>query len=334
METLGSRIWISWENHRRSRELADAFNAELIIHTNKHRRWLRYPTLSFKTARLVLTRKPKLIFCQNPSIVLTTLLVILKKITGFKLVVDRHSNFKLNTTESKHLKWKIFHLLSNFTIKNSDLTIVTNEFLKKLCESVGSQAVILQDKLPVMNYMKNRNTQFNFDDKVHKIMVVATFDDDEPIDEIVEAGINLSSLYRIYITGNYLKKLSEVDRDQLKKQGVILTGYIAESEYQSLMHCSDAIVVLTKEEFILNCGAYEALALKKPFVVSNTETLRQYFRKGCIYTEISSTSIKDSIEEVIRRKAELTEEIETFIPELIKDWNNRFKEIQEIVNFL
>lgn len=323
------QAWISWENHRRSRELAKAFNAPFVPLTINAPRWKRYPYLTCKTLSYLFKRKIDIMYCQNPSVVLATLLVLLKPILNYKLVVDRHSNFKFEYQSSRKLKWRLFHWLSRYTVNKADLTIVTNDHLKKICESFGGTAFVLPDKLPNMSNYDPNNAPDYFDsgaNMVH-VMVVCTFNEDEPIDEITKSLVGLPDTYRLYLTGNYRKRFNEDERAELSKSGVVLTGFLSESDYQNLMKHSDAVLVLTKKEYILNCGAYEAISLRKPYIVSDTNALREYFRRGCVYVKPLAKDIAKGLEYAANNKQAMIDEVIDFIPEIEADWNEKFDDI-------
>ncbi|MBN7768879.1 glycosyltransferase [Marinobacter daepoensis] len=322
-------VWISWEDHRRSRELSKAFSAKFIPLVYDAPRWKRYPYLMSKTIACLLNNRSKLIYCQNPSIVLASLLVIFKPIFGYKLIVDRHSNFKFEHESSKKIKWIIFHWLSRFTVKKSDLTIVTNEYLKEVCESYGGIASVLPDKLPNMNLCdsKNKLSFLNLDNGFIHVMVVTTFNEDEPIEEIVKSIELLPENFRLYLTGNYRKYCDESKKNSLEGKGVFLTGFLSESDYQNLMSLSDIVLVLTLKEHILNCGAYEALSLRKPYVISDTNALRDYFKKGCVYVKPLASEIASGLKTASENREIMVNEINLFIPELEKNWESRFDEI-------
>lgn len=329
MENNDRQVWISWEDHRRSRELANAFEVPFVPLTYDGARWKRYPYLSFKTLIFLIKSKQDVIYCQNPSIVLASLLVVLKRVFDYKLIVDRHSNFKFEHQESKHVKWRLFHWLSRYTVRKADLTIVTNDHLKKVCEEFGGSALVLPDKLPRMNGYDpdNRPDYFDQGEGIVHIMVVTTFNEDEPIAEIIDSLNNLSNKYRLYLTGNYRKQFSEAEKNLLLDKGVLLTGFLSESDYQNLMKHCDAVLVLTKKEYILNCGAYEAISLKKPYIISDTQALRNYFKKGCVYVEPSPKGIANGISYVSENKHLMINEINDFVPEMERDWQLKFDEI-------
>ena len=89
------------------------------------------------------------------------------------------------------------------------------------------------------------------------------------------------------------------------------------------------IAVLTKKEFILTCGAYEAVSLKKPLITSDKITLREYFNKGVVYTKNDCRSIAFSVKYAIAKKRQLSREIDDLKDELEINWNKRFKELNK-----
>lgn len=328
-----SSVWISWENHRRSRELSKGLGVDFFVFSLESARWIRYPYLVMKTAVFVLSARPRLVFCQNPSIILTFLLVLLRSFLGYKLVVDRHSNFKFEHDDSRELKWRIFFWLSRFTIRRSDITIVTNDYLKSFCEDIGGRAFVLQDKLPTMDLINfDRPPEFfSRDSGLYNVMVVSTFNSDEPISEIVQASLKLPDDCRVYLTGNYKKYISELERCRLKERGVILTGFVSEEDYQSLMYYSDLIVILTKKEYILNCGAYEAISMKKPMVLSNTSTLKGYFKSGCLYADSNYEDILEKIISARSQSSSLRNDLIKNTPAMEDVWNKKFEKLISMV---
>ena len=143
-------VWITWESHRRSKELAKAFGAELITIDYSDASFWRYPLSIIKTIIVLFKKRPNILFVQNPSIILTTLASLLKPVFQYDLIVDRHSNFRFSTMNSSSFKWRVFHMLSKCTVKQADLTIVTVESLKKLVNEWQGRGAILQDKIPKM----------------------------------------------------------------------------------------------------------------------------------------------------------------------------------------
>lgn len=328
----GKVIWLTWEDHRRSRELARAFDAKYIPLVINKNRYIRYPALTLLTIWNLICLRPKKVFCQNPSIVLTSVLIFLRPLFRYKLIVDRHSNFKFEHEQSKHIKWRIFWLLSRFTVRHSDLTIVTNEPLRKICEKWGGQACVLPDKLPDMS-VSNREPCNKFNEKHEaavNVMCVTTFGGDEPIDEIIESANLLGEAFQLYLTGRFQKYVKSKGDDFKLPRNVLLTGFISEHEYRVLLNSVDVVVVLTTKNLILNCGAYESVSANKPLVLSNTETLRSYFNPGAIFVNIDSSSIAFGVQEAWNKRKVLSKELGYLRDSLEKSWSLQFDEVRRL----
>ena len=171
------RIWITWENQRRSIVLAEHFGCKLFLLNYSGR--IRYLKSILNTIRIISRMKPEIVFVQNPSMILAALVCFLKNIFNIHVVVDRHTTFRLNKPESKSLRVRIFKLLHKYTIKHADLTIVTNEFLADIVESLDGQSFVLPDKVP--SFDKFQKVQLK---GRHNFFFISSFSNDEPLEEV------------------------------------------------------------------------------------------------------------------------------------------------------
>jgi glycosyltransferase involved in cell wall biosynthesis len=90
----------------------------------------------------------------------------------------------------------------------------------------------------------------------------------------------------IYISGNPKSHIEKIKAEI--PDNVVPMGYLPEEEYLRMMSSCDLILDLTTREDCLVCGAYEALGMGKPMLLSDTAVNREYFRKGVLYTDNSS----------------------------------------------
>jgi glycosyltransferase involved in cell wall biosynthesis len=320
------RIWISWERQRRTIELAKYFNCDLYLIIFDGNTITRYLRCLFVTFYSLLRERPTTLFVQNPSLLLSVFAILLKPFFGYLLIVDRHTNFKFDKRKSPHFKWRVFWCLSNFTLKYADYTIVTNKPLQRIINFIGAKGLVLQDKFPQMEAASNYPLQKSCASR--KALFVCTYAYDEPVDEVIQAFSDLGTDYDLYLSGNWNKKWSVEERLNLPPN-VIPTGFISEDEYKSLMQQVDAIIVFTTNDYTLTCGAYEAVTLRKPALLSNKKVLQEYFGKTCVYCDESSIeSIKQGIHAVLRRDPERIEAREKEIEQLDRQWIERAKEIK------
>ncbi len=314
-----NRVWITWEDHRRSKELANAFSASYILFVSNRDRWARYIILAFKTVMFLTKNKPRVVFCQNPSIVLASLLCALKSIFKYQLIVDRHSNFKFHTLQSKHPIWVLFHMLSNYSLRRANITIITNQYLKEFVESKKGVACVLPDKLPEMGFAKERPIKDGAN-----ITFISTFSDDEPIFEVVEAAKLLGNGFNVFITGGYRKYKKIDELNAVKPTNAILTGFLPEEKYQEQLASSDLIIIITTFEYTLTCGAYEAVTLEKPMLLGQTKTIQDYFNKGALYTSLAPKDLAENIKKALAERERLGVEVKQLKEELLDDWNKKF----------
>jgi len=314
---MKDKLWITWERQRRSVTLAEKFGTTLLMFDDAfNSRLVRYLALSFRTVKVLFLAKPKFVFCQNPSIVLTWLLCLVRKYFGFILIVDRHSNFRFG--EEKGIVDTIFHLLSDYTLRAADHTIVTNQYLCDIVNQKGGQGHILEDKIPSLGSAQRRCLKGQIN-----IIYVASFSRDEPMDEVISAVCGLEHCH-LYITGNYKKHSKYVEIASNMTGNVTLTGYLDELEYQGMLNSADIIMVLTTRDHTLTCGAYEGVALNKPLVLSDTEVIRRYFCKGAVYTKSKDEEIRKSILHCINHLDQLREDVVCLKAELNIDWEEKF----------
>ena len=83
------------------------------------------------------------------------------------------------------------------------------------------------------------------------------------------------------------------------------------------------IVDLTAIEDCLVCGAYEAVALGRPLVTSDTAALRQYFRRGTVYSRHDHASLAAAITYDLTHRERLAGEMQSLKPDLIAEWTEQ-----------
>ena len=107
------------------------------------------------------------------------------------------------------------------------------------------------------------------------MVAVCSWAADEPIDALLEAARG-----RPWRSAHHLGWLN---REVEPGPNVELTGFVADEDYAALLVRADAVVVLTTREDTLLSGAWEAIALGRPLVLSDTAALRGTFEVGPAY---------------------------------------------------
>lgn len=312
-------IWITWEHQRRSRELAYALGVPLVEIDGGRQPLLRCLRCAWRTLSVLRLRRPGLVFVQNPSVFLAAMVCALRPSFGYRVVVDRHSNFNFADTHTG-----LINRIGHYTLKRADLTIVTNEGVASIVREHGGRPFILPDPLPRLEpagRVRLRGTQ--------NVVFVSSFARDEPIAEVLEAARLLGPEVCIYITGND-GRMDPGLRCRVP-ENVTLTGFLPDRDYDSLIATANVLLALTTREHTLLCGAYEALSAGTPLIISNHAALVRYFGRGAVVTDNRATAIADAIRTALARENALRAQIVGLRDELRASWSRDFMAmIQEL----
>jgi glycosyltransferase involved in cell wall biosynthesis len=315
------KIWITWEEHRRTEELASALpGIKLFEFDLEAHRLVRYPLLLLWTISILIRQRPDIVIIQNPSIVLAFFMVTIGKLIKFRVVVDAH-NEGIQPFYSKY-NW----LLPIYATiqKWADLTIVTNEELARIVRNNGGRPFVLPDKIPQFDSPEHIKLKGK-----HNFVFICTFAKDEPYEDVIQAAKLIDSSTCIYITGRYQKASSDIIKQS--SPNVIFAGFLPEQTYINLLYSCDVVIDLTLMQDCLVCGAYEAIALGKPVILSNTQALRNYFYQGAVYTENSVDEIAKNIKYAIRKKGKLENEVIVLRDQLQLEWKKRRSNLLHIL---
>lgn len=311
-------VWITWQRHRRTRELCRAFGLELVELTWKGRGVFRYPILALRTAFFVFRERPAVVFIQCPSVLLGVWAVLLKTIFRFTLVADLHNE----AVEPYNYSFAAYRRALAWIGRSADVCIVTNEALKRIVEQGGGYAFVLPDKVPDLHPAAGVAAA-----GAPKVVFVCSYAPDEPYLELIEAASLLDPAVTVYVTGDHRRLPATVQ----VPANVRLTGFLSEQDYEELLRGSDIVVDLTAMENCLVCGAYEAVAVERPLVTSDTRALRAYFNRGTVYTAHTAQSLASAIAYALRERLRLTAEMKVLKLELARDWARQGDGLRRLV---
>ena len=292
-------IWITWERQRRNRSMAASVGATLHELEYRGNAIARYCVLVFRTIRLVRGAKPDLIFFQNPSLVLAALMAGLKTlgVIRCKTIGDFHNAGVHPPTATFLVPWIVRHC---------DLVLVSNSNLAPAIEAAGGRCLAMPDPLPSMEVIPDSvigPTKF-------AVLFVCSWAPDEPIAAVLEAARILEGTdpdISITITGR--PKLAATGWVGDLPRNVELPGYLSDHEFERRLANCSVILDLTTRADCMVCGAYEAVSVGVPMILSNNEPTVRYFRKGALYTDNSAQDIARLILEARGRHTQLRQEV-------------------------
>lgn len=263
----------------------------------KGQRLARYLMSVSATVKVIVRERPRVVFASNPSFVLTAALIMLRPFMRFRLISDAHYGGVVAVTGSRMLQ-KTLDSINRTT----DTTIVTNQGHANMIAALGGRPFVCPDPLPTLPPHKPAP----HDPASKKVMVICSFDLDEPFREIIAAATILRRHgFKIYMSGNYRK--AGLSPEQAPD--VHLLGYVPRDVYWKYLLDATVILDLTTFENCLVCGAYESMAAEKPLVLSDTEALQRYFTHGTVFTKHSADEIAAAVRQAYADRERLVSEI-------------------------
>jgi glycosyltransferase involved in cell wall biosynthesis len=286
---IAPTCWITWERHRRSRSLTQELQIPLVELSKPGGRALRYLRDSLATVGKLLGRRHRTVFVQVPSLVLGHLAIVLSALLRFRVIVDAH-NAVIEGAESGSFALRALY---RFVVRRADLIIVTNSSLAERVRRLGGRPGILPDPVPEMGNAPG-------DGVSNEVVVISTWAADEPLEAILEAAPRLPAGLTFTITGRPKGPLADLARNTPR---VRLSGFVSEQEYLTMLARARAVVDLTTREDCLVCGAYEALALGRPLVVSDSAALRELLREGALFARNEAEAVATAVAEATADEA-------------------------------
>lgn len=316
---MSGRVWITWEIQRRNRSLSRALGASLSELVFRGGRLLRYPVLICRTASVISRSRPSILFVQNPSMVLALFAVCTRRLFGSPVVVDAH-NAGVFPFEGRR-PWA--QRITRHILRKADLTIVTNASLAAHVEAAGGRPFALPDPLPDIPEVRKPAPLKGR----RNVLFICTWAADEPYLEVLKAAALLPPDVFVYITGN--PKGREKGFTHLLGPNVVLTGFLPEEDYLGLFQAADAVVDLTTREDCLVCGAYEAVSMEKPMVLSGTRALRGYFSGGAVFTDNSAEDLAARIMEAVDGAEALKDGARGLKQRLEDEWDRTRRRLED-----
>lgn len=317
--------FITWyPSCRRSDTLANYFGGTShLIHHLKFKRPLyaplKYLLQSAGTWRRLFQDKPGIVFVASPPVIAVLAVWIYCRLLRRNYVVDAHTG-----VFDDH-RWTWLLPMSRALSRGASVTIVTNEYLKRVVEEWGARAVIIGD-LPVEF---PREGQIDLGNGPH-VAVINTFSQDEPLDEVLQAASQLSEV-KFHITGDI--QHARTCLTQSVADNVNFTGWLSEEDYAALLRAGDVVVCLTKHDHTMQRGAYEAMSLGKPLVTSNWPLLRDTFCRGTIHVDNSAAAIASAVRRALTENAAMSIEMQELVKERMAIFRRRLQELQTTIGF-
>lgn len=290
--------WISWHKVPRSRNIAKYLGIPLFEYFKNKNVVQRHLLSSVWTIKKLREIKPQIVFLHFSYLLL--LIVVLHKLFSKRkifIIADCHNKALKRTIRNP---FNIaFQKFKKFVLSYSDLAIVTNRGLINEITKYQQNYFVLPDKIPTFEVKKNSGKEEKY------CVYISSFDSDEPVEEVLETSKLFKDTLLFYWTGRQPLRFKKKYLNRYSN--IIYTGYLDYSKYYELLSNAECILILSREDEILQCGAYEGLNANVPLVISDNTASREYFSDAAVFTKITPEEIKNAIDTAIANRIRIIE---------------------------
>lgn len=303
-------LFIVWYSHsRRAETLAAELGGRVcfVYESRLRGRWLlplRYLAQGWKTWWLLEREQPDMVLVQSPPILAPLVVALWCALRGKRRHARRHTRFAIDchtgTFYSREWRWAL--PLLRWLARRAVVTLVASEAALDMLQQWQVKSMFLLDGLPVLQPASGAIGS----EGEARVALISSFHDDEPVAEVFAAARLLPHV-TFYLSGNPRNAPAALLAQQ--PANVVLTGFLPDSMYSGLLKNVDGLLVLTTEPNVLNCGAYEALSVEKPALVSDWPQMRRYFTRGFIYVKNTPETIAAGVQKLLNERQTLASEI-------------------------
>lgn len=320
-------VFIVWNVYqRRAEALCGPLEAEPLFF---HFRWedrsplhklLAYMGKTVKTLAVLRRARPSLFYVQAPPIFAVYVAWLYSRMTRTRYVVDAHDSMIYGS------RWPRMPF-ARAVLNRAAIVWVHHRHVAHLADVWGLRHRILMDRpLNVEPGRYSFPASILRDRRRARIVVPCSYGRDEPLLEMQQATLRLPEV-DFYLTHSG-RRLPTAYRGAFGPN-VCFTGFLATESFNALLAHADAILVLTTRENTQPSGASEALAFRKPLIVSDLPIVRELFPAGAIYVRNEADSIAAGIRTALARKDALVAEMTAFLPEKLRRWEAQWTAARE-----
>jgi glycosyltransferase involved in cell wall biosynthesis len=302
-------LYLVWYSHaRRAETLSKELQARLVfIYEPRLKGFLlnffRYLAQWWKTWRLLERERPAFVIVQSPPVFAPLCVAIWCKLRGRKrtaYILDCHPG----TFYDQSWTWAL--PLLRWLARGAVTSLLCNEKAGEYMEKWQAGSIFLPDGLPDLS---STSSEIGSEGE-RRVAVVCSMHNDEPIIELLAAARMVPEV-TFYLTGDIKRADQETTRHiHARPANVTLTGFLRGSTYNSLLHNVDGVVVLSCLPTTLCCGAFEALSLAKPTILSDMPEQRKWFASGFLMVENTPEEIALAIKTLFSERTTYTHKAE------------------------
>lgn len=309
----------------RTQQFAERLDAELYcIHYLEFQRPIlapiKYVPQFVKTLTSLYTQHARVVYVTNPPVFAVLSVWFYCLLTGSTYIMDTHSPALYSR------RWAWATPLQRALARRARLNIIDQERFRRLFESWGADAIILEKPLKELPRRAPPSRDGPFE-----ITVVNIFAADEPLQPILDAARDLPGV-RFYILGDTRRAAASLLA--VAPANVTFTGWLHQDAYWQRLQASHAVMALTTYPHSLLAGGHDGMAVERPLLLSDQPALTAYFTGGALFVDNTAAGIAAAVREMQATYPELRQQVIELRHEKQAHWQEEFSVLRAVVDEL
>lgn len=317
----GGCIALAWFPHRRFESLTPPLKVPRHVLTTSARKPWRDLILGWRTFQLLWRTRPDCVLVQNPSLVSTLWVYLLRPIFGYRLVQDAHGDAVIPYAHN----WALVRAVTFQLLRRCEYTIVTNECLAQRVREHDGEPFVLCDNLPHVPDVLPADLGAG-----KHVLFISTYASDEPHAEVFAAARALGASVTVHVTGRI--RPERLAQYPAPPENVRLTGFLSEEDYWRLLKSADVVLDLTTMADCLVCGGYEAIAAHRALVLTDNPPSRELFGPAALFTDNTASAIEKTLRDALDQQTALQEQARAHANHMQTCWNARAARLKQLLH--
>jgi glycosyltransferase involved in cell wall biosynthesis len=243
---------------------------------------LKYLVYFWMTQVFLFSRRPAVVYCQNPPVVAPLACIPYCAITGSRLMIDHHNVWSVKTFGTSALSGA-FKALEHVAARTAFLNTVPHDYWRAVIrEELSGRVLTIHDRVERNPFSRNDALRRRVASS-GLIGIAASLSFQEKV-ETEAIGVEKVPGVTLAMTGPPERLGSRLTRlGNLRR--VKFLGYLPKAEYEELKASCDFGLNITDEPFTVNHTLFEYAAASLPIISTWSDVIEAVFGDSILYVE-------------------------------------------------
>lgn len=253
---------------------------------------LKYFVYFWMTQVFLFSRRPAVVYCQNPPVFAPLACIPYCAVTGSRLTIDHHNVWSVKAFGTSALSGA-FKALEHLAVRTAFLNTVPHDYWRAvISEELLGRVLTIHDCIEKNPFSRNEILRKRVASS--GLIGIASGHQGIPLERVETEAMGVERVQGVTLAitgpperlGPRLTRLGNLRR-------VKFLGYLPKAEYEELKASCDFGLNITDEPFTVNHTLFEYAAASLPIISTRSEVIEAVFGDSILYVEKSDAGAVD-----------------------------------------